>query len=43
MDQDVSFATVDACGQNLLALVSRGNAIIAELLRLEDYLPDVFR
>ncbi|KAF0307313.1 WASH complex subunit 5 [Amphibalanus amphitrite] len=43
MDQDVSFATVDACGQNLLSLVSRGNAIVAELLRLEDYLPDVFR
>ncbi|XP_037084862.1 WASH complex subunit 5-like [Pollicipes pollicipes] len=43
MDPDVSFATADPCGQNLLALVSRGNAIIAELLRLRDYLPDVFR
>lgn len=31
------------CGQNLLRLVSRGNAIIAELLRLADFIPSVFR
>lgn len=33
----------NACGQNLLRLVSRGNAIIAELLRLSDVVPYVFR
>lgn len=33
----------NACGQNLLRLVSRGNAIIAELLRLADVVPQVFR
>ncbi|XP_046688787.1 WASH complex subunit 5-like [Homalodisca vitripennis] len=31
------------CGQTLLHLVSRGNAIIAELLRLKDYIPPVFK
>jgi hypothetical protein len=31
------------CGQNILRLVSRGNAIIAELLRLADFIPSVFR
>ena len=31
------------CGQNLLRLASRGNAIIAELLRLADFIPSVFR
>ncbi len=31
------------CGQNVLRLVSRGNAIIAELLRLADFIPAVFR
>lgn len=31
------------CGQNILRLVSRGNAIIAELLRLADFVPPVFR
>ncbi|XP_050401033.2 WASH complex subunit 5 isoform X1 [Patella vulgata] len=31
------------CGQNILRLVSRGNAIIAELLRLADFIPTVFR
>ncbi|XP_065842936.1 WASH complex subunit 5-like isoform X2 [Oscarella lobularis] len=33
----------NVCGQTLLRLVSRGNAIIAELLRLSDYIPPVFR
>lgn len=33
----------NGCGQNLLRLVSRGNAIIAELLRLSDVVPQVFR
>ena len=31
------------CGQNLLRLASRGNAIIAELLRLAEFIPSVFR
>ena len=31
------------CGQTLLKLVSRGNAIIAELLRLSDFVPPVFK
>ena len=31
------------CGQTLLKLVSRGNAIIAELLRLADFIPPVFK
>ena len=31
------------CGQTLLKLVSRGNAIIAELLRLSDFIPSAFR
>lgn len=32
----------NACGQDLLQLVAVGNAIVAELLRLKDYIPDVF-
>lgn len=36
-------ATNNICGQNLLRLVSRGNAIIAELMRLKDYVPPIFR
>jgi WASH complex subunit strumpellin len=35
--------TSNACGQNLLRLVSRGNAIIAELLRLSDVVPVILR
>ena len=31
------------CGQTILRLVSRGNAIIAELLRLSDFVPSVFK
>jgi WASH complex subunit strumpellin len=31
------------CGQTLLKLVSRGNAIIAELLRLSDFIPPEFK
>ncbi|KAL3869567.1 hypothetical protein ACJMK2_042235 [Sinanodonta woodiana] len=31
------------CGQNILRLVSRGNAILAELLRLSDFIPPVFK
>ncbi len=30
------------CGQNLLRIVSRGSAIIAEELRLSDNIPEVF-
>ncbi|XP_071514464.1 WASH complex subunit 5 isoform X1 [Panulirus ornatus] len=33
----------NVCGQTLLRLVARGNAIIAELMRLSDYVPQVFR
>lgn len=36
-------AEENICGQTVLKLVSRGNAIIAELLRLSDYIPPVFR
>ncbi|XP_065218583.1 WASH complex subunit 5 [Planococcus citri] len=31
------------CGRALVHLVSRGNAVIAELLRLKDYIPSTFR
>ena len=31
------------CGQTILKLVSRGNAIIAELLRLSQFIPPVFK
>ena len=31
------------CGQALLKIVSRGNAIIAEILRLKDNIPKIFR
>lgn len=31
------------CGQALLKIVSRGNAIIAEILRLKDNVPKIFR
>lgn len=31
------------CGQNVLRLVSRGNAIIAELRRLAEFIPPVFK
>ena len=33
----------NACGQTVLKLVSRGNAILAELLRLSDFIPPVFK
>lgn len=31
------------CGQNLLQIVAVGNAIIAEVCRLKDHIPDVFQ
>ena len=31
------------CGQSLLKLVSRGNSAVAELLRLKDVIPPVFK
>ena len=31
------------CGQAILRIVSCGNAIIAELLRLSEFIPPVFR
>ena len=41
---DMDFlAEQNPCGQTILKLVSRGNAIIAELLRLSDFIPPVFR
>uniref|UniRef100_A0A1B6MUI7 WASH complex subunit strumpellin n=2 Tax=Graphocephala atropunctata TaxID=36148 RepID=A0A1B6MUI7_9HEMI len=40
---DDFLAENNSCGQVLLHLVSRGNAIVAELLRLKDYIPPVFR
>lgn len=33
----------NACGQNLLQIVAVGNAIIAEILRVKDYIPDLYR
>ena len=33
----------NSCGQTLLRLVSRGNAIIAEILRLSEFVPPAFR
>jgi WASH complex subunit strumpellin len=36
-------ATNNPCGQNLLQLVATGNAIIAELLRLADFVPPLFK
>lgn len=33
----------NTCGQTLLKLVSRGNSIIAELLRLKDVIPNVYK
>ena len=32
----------DVCGQELLKLVSRGSAIIAEILRLKDFIPEFY-
>ena len=34
---------VNICGNHLLQLVSRGNAIIAEILRLSEMIPSVFK
>ncbi|BET02901.1 kiaa0196 [Nesidiocoris tenuis] len=42
MEEDF-LADNNPCGQALLQLVSRGNAIIAELLRLKDHIPSIFR
>lgn len=33
----------NVCGQTILQLTSIGNAIISELLRLKDFIPDVFK
>ncbi|EDW17091.1 uncharacterized protein Dmoj_GI16698 [Drosophila mojavensis] len=33
----------NACGQNLLNIVSVGNSIIAEILRLKEYVPNIYR
>lgn len=33
---------INNCGQTILRLVSRGNAIIAELLRLSEFIPVEF-
>lgn len=37
------WAINNICGQTILQIVSNGNAIIAELLRLQNYVPDVFK
>nr|CAB3267669.1 WASH complex subunit strumpellin-like [Phallusia mammillata] len=42
MAQDF-LAENNICGQSLLRLVSRGNAVIAEILRLSDFIPPVFK
>nr|XP_018671591.1 WASH complex subunit 5 isoform X1 [Ciona intestinalis] len=42
MAQDF-LADNNLCGQTILRLVSRGNAVIAELLRLSDFIPSVFK
>ena len=42
MAQDF-LAENNSCGQTILRLVSRGNAIIAELLRLSDFIPAIFK
>ena len=31
------------CGQSLLKLVSRGNSTIAELFRLKDVIPNIYK
>lgn len=36
-------AEENTCGQTILKIASRGNAIIAELLRLSAFVPSVFR
>lgn len=33
----------NVCGQNLLQIVACGNAIIAEILRVKDYIPELYR
>lgn len=33
----------NVCGQNLLQIVAVGNAIIAEILRVKDYIPEIFK
>ncbi|KAL7732828.1 hypothetical protein ACLKA6_005961 [Drosophila palustris] len=33
----------NACGQNLLNIVSVGNSIVAEILRLKEYVPSIYR
>ncbi|XP_026499118.1 WASH complex subunit 5 [Vanessa tameamea] len=38
----VFLAEDNICAQNLLKLVSHGNAILAEILRLKDHIPKVF-
>ncbi|XP_069359283.1 WASH complex subunit 5 isoform X2 [Maniola hyperantus] len=38
----VFLAEDNLCAQNLLKLVSHGNAILAEILRLKDHIPKVF-
>ncbi len=42
-DSSDFLAENNACGQTLLKLVSRGNAIVAELLRLSDFVPPTFK
>jgi WASH complex subunit strumpellin len=41
-NQNDFFSENNLCGQTILRLVSRGNAVIAELFRLSDYIPPAF-
>lgn len=38
----VFLAEDNPCAQNLLKLVSHGNAILAEVLRLKDHIPIIY-
>ena len=42
MAQDF-LAENNLCGRAVLGLVSRGNAVIAEILRLSDFNPSVYK
>ena len=33
---------IDLCAQEILKLVARGSAVICEILRLKDYIPEPF-
>lgn len=43
LDMDEGAGTQGFYHQNLLHIVSSGNALLAEILRLKDYIPETFR